>query len=409
MIVFPQAFGRIGVVGAAATVLVLSGAAAPAGAVALTMTLSSPYGASGVGKTIVGTVPPSTTNPTPFAAGSKPTVQFQYNACSAGVRTITQITGTTSSTPTAGAQTVDPATVTRISTTKIAFQVPTASYPNSSINATGLVLVGGQTTAKWNVCVYDNAGTTLIASSVYTLVLKPTITSITPATSPAAGGQSITVVGTGFNSVAPISGSIAGAPLTNVKVATTGASFTATTGPRTAGSNLALTVTAAGGTVSSLDPDNNGLPQDGDPATPDAPIPFTYSNGITVSPNTAAAGTSVSLDVIGAGFLTRTFDLTAGTPTSSNSHVFLVDGAFNSSTNRGVAECTTVTVVTDTELVCTLDLTLNRLDPTNSSVTGSPIIDGAYIVTLVSDGTIGSGTADPTVISSGSGFIVAPF
>jgi hypothetical protein len=161
--------------------------------------------------------------------------------------------------------------------------------------------------------------------------------------------------------------------------------------------------------VSSLDPDNNGLPEDGDGATEDAPIPFTYSNGITISPNTAASGSTVTLDVYGAGFSQLNFD-PAGTPTSGNAHVFLVKDAYDAAGNRGVAECAVV-VVSDTELICTLDLSADQLSPQDSTtVPNTPIADGAYMLTVVADGDIGAGIgANPTIISSGAAFIVAPY
>jgi hypothetical protein len=413
---------RAGVASAAVTVLVLSGVSAPAAAAAAAMTLSSVSGPSGGGNTITGTVAASAMS---FPAGTSPTVQFQYvgtgaASCSTSAKDVAQIVAT-GTTTTAGVLTADPDTVRRIATAKIVFKVPSSAYPAldddgnpSTVNPGGLVLAGTQTSARWNVCVYDSASTTsgtLLAAASYTLVVPPTITSIIPVSSPAGGGQSITVNGTGFGSGSTaISGSIGGAALTDIKVAPDGASFTATTGPRAAESGLALTVITQGGTVSSLDPDNNGLPQDGDSTTNDAPIPFTYSNGITVTPNTAASGTAVTLDVNGAGFSQLTFD-SGGTPTSTQAHVFLVKDAYVAASNRGVAECDVLAVVSDTELICTLDLSADQLSPADSTVVPStPIADGAYIVTVVADGATDAGSdADPTIISSGAAFIVAPY
>ncbi|GIF13036.1 hypothetical protein Ate01nite_30680 [Actinoplanes teichomyceticus] len=309
----------------------------------------------------------------------------------------------------------DPADVRRITDTKITFEVPSSAYPAtdssgnaSTVNPNGLVLGSGQTTARWSVCVYDSASTTagtLLATASYTLVQRPTITAVTPAAGPAGGGTTITVTGTGFTAVTtPITAEIGGAELTNIRVAANGNSFTATTGPHGAGSGLELSVDTPGGRVGSLDPDN-------DSATNDAPITFTYSNGITIAPSTAAAGAVVTLDITGAGFADLLFDAAGGTPTSSRAHVFLVDGAYDPATNRGVAECTGVMVVADTELVCTLDLSTSRLDPaTSQPVPGAAIVDGAYIVTVVATGDPGAaGAAHPTIISSGSVFVVAPY
>ncbi|MDI6101614.1 IPT/TIG domain-containing protein [Actinoplanes sp. NEAU-A12] len=396
---------------AAVSALALAAFIAPASAAPVPMTLSVSAGPTGGGNTVVGTLAANPTTPSPIAAGTTPTVQFQFigtgaTTCSTRAKDVTQIAAT-GTTTTAGVLTVDPAHVRRISSTKITFKVPSASYPASSINATGLVLAGSQITAKWNVCVYDSDSTTtsvLLTSSPYTVVLRPTITSVVPTSSPAGGGQTITVNGTGFTVVStPLTATIDGAALTNIKVGANGTSFTATTGPRAAGTNLALTVTAPGGTVSSLDPDNNI-------ATSDTPIPFDYSNGIKISPNTGAVGDSVTVDVLGAGFSALQFD-PAAPATNSSAHVFLVDGAYTPNLNRGVAECRDVVVVSDTELVCTLNLAADRLSPTTSlPVGGSAIVEGAYILTVVADGgTAAFGSANPTIVSSGATFTVAPY
>ncbi|GIF03681.1 IPT/TIG domain-containing protein [Actinoplanes siamensis] len=396
-------FGRAALASAVTTGLVLAGAAAPANA-ALTMTLNPGAGPSGGGNTVIGTVPSTTASPSPFAAGTTPTVQFQYAACATSARPVTQIAATGAVT-TAGVLTVDPRDVTRITGTKIAFKVPSAEYPvGNGINTTGLTLAGTQTTAKWFVCVYDgdpSGPNTLLATGIYTVVPRPAITSIAPDTGPSAGGQTVTVNGTGF-AATPITAAIGGVPLTNIKVSANGTSFTAVTGPRGGASGLALTVTTPAGTVSSLDPNNDGNGGDA--------IPYTYTNGIAIAPNTATPGSTVTVDVTGAGFSQLTFDTGADVPTSGHAHLFLVEGAYQASTNRGVAECGKVAVIGDTELVCTLDLSADRLSPaTSAPVSGQPVPEGAYILTLVADGAPGSGAANPTIISSSSVFVVAAY
>jgi len=402
---------RAGVASAVATVLVVSGVCAPASAAAPAMTLSGATGPSGGGNTITGTVAAPA-----FPAGVTPVVQFQYygtgaTSCGETAEAPERIAVSGSAT-TAGVLTVDPDQVRWISPTKIVFQAPAASP--SEVNPDGLVLAEGQTSARWNICVYNSSSTTsssLLAAASYTLAARPTITSIIPATSPAGGGQSITVNGTGFSTVgSAISGAIGGAPLTDIEVTANGTSFTATTGPRSADTGLALTLSTPGGTVSSLDPDNNGQPEDGDIATNDAPIPFTYTNGITVTPDTAVAGATVSVDVRGAGFSELSF-APAGAPASSQAHVFLVKDAYVPASNRGVAECVVALVVSDTELVCTLDLSASQLSPLDSAtVPNTSIAEGAYIVTVVANGALDAGAdANPSIISSGATFTVAPY
>ena len=390
---------RTAVASLAATAVVVAGQALPAQAATLAMTLSQAYGPSRGGNTVVGSVTPTAATPTPFAPNTTPVVQFQFvgtgaTACTALAKAPTEIAGTGTAT-TAGAVNANPAAVKRITSSKIVFQVPSGSYPGTTVNATGLVLVGTQTTARWNICVYDSDSTTastLLAVSSYTLVLKPTITSISPASSPAGGGQAITVNGTGFSAVTggAITGSIGGVALTNITPATNGNSLTATTAARVPDVGLALTLVTPGGTVSSLNPDN-------DTTTSDTPIPFSYTNGITIAPDNAAAGSQVTIDVRGAGFSRFHFDA-AGTPTSGLAHVFLVDGAYDSGSNRGVAECVVDMVISDTELVCSMDLS-------NGS-----IAEGAYILTVVENGSTNAGAgANPTIISSGAAFVVGPY
>ncbi len=413
-------YRRAGLASAAAIVAVLAGAAAPAAAATPAMTLSRATGASGGGNTIIGTASVAA-----FPSGTTPAVQFQTvgsgsTLCSATAKPVTQIAGSAAAN-TAGVLTADPANVIWLTTSKVAFQVPSGVYPAlgsdgnpSTVNTGGLALLSGQTSAKWNVCVYDSDSTTLstlLATSTYTLAAFPTITSITPISSPAAGGQTITVTGTGFSTAGtPMSGSIDGVALTKIQVASTGNSFTAVTGPHAAATGLTLTLVTPGGTVTSVDPDNNGQPQDADSTTNDAPITFSYSNGITIGPTTAASGTKVNIDVVGAGFSALTFD-GPGDPTSTEAHIFLVKGAYTPTTNRGVAECVVVAVVSDTELACALDLSAYQLRARDSTpMSGVPIADGAYILTVVANGdTAAGGAANPTIISSGSAFVVAPY
>ncbi|NMO51229.1 hypothetical protein HH310_08520 [Actinoplanes sp. TBRC 11911] len=333
-------------------------------------------------------------------------------------KNVTQIAATGPAT-TAGVLTVNPEDVKRISGTKIAFRIPSSSYPAtvddepSTVNDSGLVLAGTQTTAKWNICVYDGPSTTagtLLATAAYTLSLRPKITAIIPASSPASGGQSITVTGAGFSATAnATTASIGGAGLTNIKVAANGNSFTATTSARAAGSNLALSVNTPGGPVTSLDPDNNGQPPDEVAETLDAPIYFSYSNGITVMPATAPSGTIVDVDVKGVGFAALTFKASAAA-TDATAHIFLVGDAYVAASNRGVQECKKVLVVSNTELICTLDLLGDRLNPADSTSTAGPVPEGTYTITVVANGALDAGdAAGPTIVSSGSTFTVGPY
>jgi hypothetical protein len=416
---------RDGLTTGSVAILLVAWSSVPAYAAPVAMTLSSVSGPSGGGNPITATAASSTTNPNPFPlGGDKPVVQFQYSgtgasSCGTAIKPVTQIANNGLNTV-AGALTVDPDIVQQISGTKIAFEVPSGPYPakvdgkDSTINTTGLVLKEGQTTSKWNVCVYDadSPTATLLATSTYTINIRPKITKMLPDSSPSSGGQAITVVGVGFTN--GTTATVGGSALTNIKVAANGNSFTATTPAHAPATGLPLIVTTAGGPVTSADPDNNGEPDDGDDKTlGDVPLSFTYSNGITLTPNNAPAGTKVSVDVKGVGFSALTFNKgTGGTPTDSKAHVFLVRDAYDAATNRGVAECKGVLVISNLELVCTLDLAADRLSPADSTtVTGKKVTEGTYTLTVVATG---SASAKPeevaaSIVSTGSTFIVAPY
>ncbi|WP_328460492.1 IPT/TIG domain-containing protein [Actinoplanes sp. NBC_00393] len=398
-------------VSAVAAVAAVGVTAAPAYAASVPMTLSMTSGPNGGGNSVTATATPTTAVPTPFPESEDPlVVQFQFysaaapaNAsCGATYRTPAAIAAT-AGVNTAGIK--DSPSVKRVSATKIAFAVPE-----------DLLLQTGQTTSRWNVCVYDQADTTegeLLATGTYSLAVRPVITSVNPISSPALGGQTITVLGEGFSTVAnATTATVGGSALTNIKVASNGRSFTATTPPRSAEDELAVVVSTVGGVVNSLDPDNNGVvADDGDPATPDESIYFEYTNGVTITPNTSPADKTVDIDVRGVGFQQLRFDAD-GAAVDDTAHVFLVQGTYTKATNRGVQECGDVLVIDDTELICSVDLSADRLDPTDHSQTVSGgVLEGTYTVTVVNNGDPAVADADlkQTIVSSGATFTVAPY
>jgi IPT/TIG domain-containing protein len=419
----------------AAAVLLAGAAAAPAqaaGTPVLAMVLSGVSGPSGGGNQLTGTVQASTNNPTPFAAGTVPIVQFQFvgagaASCSTAPKSVQQIaagtTTATATTTTAGVLTVNPSDVTRLSGVKIGFVVPSAAYPaqvdgsTSTVNPDGLVLLAGQTTSKWNVCVYDSnpsTTTSLLANSAYALAIRPKITAILPLSSPAAGGQLITVNGVGFSVLTNgTTVTVGGVALKDVRVAGSGNSLTGTTQTRAAEKDLALVVSTTGGVVTSIDPDNNGLPPDDSDTTFDTPLLFTYRNGISVAPDNAPAGAKVSLDIKGVAFDALTFSNSpTAVPTDATAHVFLVKDAYDPATNRGVQECKNVRLVSSTELLCALDLSADRLNPADSTtVPGTPVTEATYTVTVVANGapSADAQTANASIVSAGSTFTVSPF
>jgi hypothetical protein len=271
-------------------------------------------------------------------------VEFQYGGtlyCAATYTASAAPDGTVGIVPAPG--------VTLLTSTKAAVSVPAA-----------LVIAGGQTSAPYNVCLYNGttAGTsTLIAGTAQPYVIAPAvgITSITPTTGPAQGGTAITVVGTAF----PASGmtaTLGGVALDNVVVAGNGLSFTATTPPHAAGGPFNLSIATLGGT-----------------ATKSAA--FTYTNGITISPTTAPSSVLARtwMDVRGVGFNDISFTTTNGTnPNSANGHVYLVRGVYSpvangsAKTNPQTLECVDVAVIDDTELICGMFLAGNQSSATTT-------------------------------------------
>jgi hypothetical protein len=402
----PISFGRTGV--AAFTTAALSLLMAPSPSYAAppsVMTLSSPKGPSGGGNILT-----ATTNAPAFRNVLYPTIQFQLYDASFSTSCRSTVSENAQISMSGGVVTVNPDSLRRLSPTKIAFTVPTAAYPAtvggvpSTVNTAGLALLEGHSSSKWNVCVYDTDYTgSLIATSTYTLVPRPRITDIFPASTPTYGGQTITVSGAAFG--ADTTATIDGAAVTNISVAANGTSFTGLAPAHPAGAGYPLIVRTAGILIRSSDPDNNGQPEDGDNSTLDAPILFTFDDSLGVTPSGATAGSVTYLDIRGQGFHNLTVDQNAA-PTDPVAHVFLVQGGYVPASNRGVQECGEMVVIDDTELLCRLDLAADSLDPTTSaSQVGVPVAAGDYTVAVVANGS--TGAPNDTIVATGA-FTVYP-
>ncbi|MFI5914654.1 IPT/TIG domain-containing protein [Dactylosporangium sp. NPDC051541] len=231
-----------------------------------------------------------------------------------------------------GAVTPNVSAIRFISTSKIAVTVP-AIAANS-----------------YKVCVYDSSnassGNHLVAQGYSTYVSGniPAIVSVLPATGPAQGGSTIVVTGTNLpSSLGTMTAAIGGTPMSIT--AQTSSSFTAVTPPHAPGTGFDITITLTNGTTYT----GKSL--------------FTFTNGITVTPNTApnSKATGTDLDIQGVGFQ----DLSFAAPgvydqLSTKAHVYLVKGTYDpkgSGTTKTVgptAECADVLVVSDTNLICTL-------------------------------------------------------
>jgi hypothetical protein len=324
-----------------------------------TIALSVTSGKSGGGNTI------TATGPTNFLVGNAtPGVAFTTSACPATYTTATNLTVTGQ----------------RIALDKLAITVPS--------NVTG--------STAFKVCVYSGAvftTSTLIGTAPsYTAVAATTVLSVFPAAGPASGNSTITVTGTGFPET--IEGaSIGGVPLDPTKIVWTDAqTLTAVTPPHAAASNLTLAVKTSSGTFTLKNA-------------------FTYTNGITVSPNTAPhTATDVDVYVVGVGFLTpSTFSTTT---TSSDAHIYLVDGVYDASDNSGekmhppVAECVDVIVIDDTQLLCSMSLTHRLATDGTLDVVTPRLETGGNGVTTASGNTYTDVDANFTSADIGLGITV---
>ncbi|UQU66937.1 IPT/TIG domain-containing protein [Couchioplanes caeruleus] len=280
-------------------------------------------------------------------------------------------------------------TVNRITDNKVAILVPI-----------GVVLNGGETTAPYNVCIYTGTSSSdaLVAvPATYTIAPALGVTSIAPTAGPAQGGSLVTITGSGFPTAADavVSASVGGSPLTRVRVVngTTITGYTTAHAPGSAN----VSVTTAAGTKNAVG------------------TPYTYTYGITVAPNTAPAGTTPYIDILGAGFSSLTFGTS---PQDNDTHVFMVDDRYSSaeaSPGSGtwnappVTECTNVVPISDTEIICQLDLA-NTLVAAGTTSTSDPA-EGSYTIEVVTDAEPGATLAAnaTSIISSGSTFTVAPY
>jgi hypothetical protein len=374
------ALGAVAVAGLAA--LATGVGMSPAFAAAVPATLSVTSGPSGGTNTLT-----ATTTTAKFFTGA--VVQFQYKATATTACSAAYATPVTPST-TAG---IVNATPKILSSTKIAVTVPST-----------VALQGSATSANWLFCAYPGSNTTtslIAANAAYTIAARPTIASsgaIAPASGPALGGGTVTVTGTNF--ITGLTAKIGTVALTGITVVS-GTTFTATVPAQAASTGLTLSVTTTGGTATKASA-------------------YSYTNGIVVDPATTPTSTvSTDIDVQGVGFSGMDFTTTDGTtPDNNNAHVYLVAGAYDptdassAKTKGESAECVNVLVVSDTELICTLNTTHAYNQGSDPA-----IANGVYTLTVVNDGGLdvqtGGANANAnfsqSIISSGSTFTVAPY
>ena len=245
-----------------------------------------------------------------------------------------------------GASPTNPATVRKVANNKAAVSVPT------SLNTVG----------QYTLCLYvsNASGARLVSLAPYSVATLATITSVSPSAGSSLGKATITVSGQNLPTTpGSITATLGGQPLTDVTPVDS-TTFTAITPAHSPGS-VPLTITTSTGTDSLAGA-------------------YTYVNSIQVTPNTTPS-TSVAqdIDVSGTGFLDLIFPASPSTATTStDAHVFLVAGVYNPTGNAAtglkangpVTECGNVLVISDTELICTLNLTL-RLSAAGAYVASS--------------------------------------
>ncbi|HEY6795753.1 MAG TPA: IPT/TIG domain-containing protein [Kineosporiaceae bacterium] len=428
---------RVGIT-VAAVAAAVGGLATSASATNPAMTLSATTGPVTGANTLTLTI--ASTATTKFSSGNIGVVFSASTATGAaaancpGTSATSNLTtsGLTQSATTATAGTLIPnstGNVRYLATTKASIVVPDLRFGSAV----------GPTT--WLVCAYNKAasgnaiasGATLIGKAVYTVALAPEIDDhvdhsgsggtdfsassnlgVTPASGPAFGGQTVTIYGANFpttiSSSSPLTATLGGVPMTGI-TAGSASYFTAVTPPHVASSSpVSLTVTTNGGTATWT-------------------AAFTYKNGITVSPSTVVSGQSVDVDIQGVGFSSLTFvsadtsgvssgDGTAAGTNANTPHVYLVPGTYDrtsyasgvNKTKGQSAECINPVVISDTELICTVDAGYS-VDSTTSAGTYSwsttDLANGTYTVTVVDKGS--AAPTYQTVLSSGATFTVADF
>ncbi|GAA2895139.1 hypothetical protein Acy02nite_39650 [Actinoplanes cyaneus] len=355
--------------GAAATSLLISGALYSASQLSLSQTIGSWQGGTSL----------DITSPNPFLAGvDAPGVLF---TSAASCPTDYDYDTGTYKYPAADK-------VRKVSNNRLAIATPTLFYADQP-TMTAAATAAGSSSVPWNMCVYngtvDNGDATssdLVASNPYRVTTIQTATGISPKAGPALGGSLITVTGTNFpTEPGAITASLGGSPLTDITPISSTA-FTARTPMHAPTNNAALTVTTAAGSYT--------MPTQG----------FAYTSALVTNPKTAPNTRAVDVVVNGVGFESATW----GATLTTGAHIFLGKGPYSNAAvgggtaraNPPVADCGKVLVLSDTELVCKLDLT-KRLNAAGDAVLASAPKFGAAL-------TIGTTTGSRVLTAAAATF-----
>ena len=160
---------------------------------------------------------------------------------------------------------------------------PVSVSSSTTIHAT---IPTGAIAGTWNVVVVNSDGQTGTGSNLFTVLPPPTFTSITPSVGNTGGGQSVTIVGTGFVSGGSLAVSIGGSPATGVTYSSS-TSITAVTPSGTAGSKWVNITNGNGGTVN----------------TTGAYTYVTPPTFTSITPSVGNTGGGQSVSIVGTGFV----------------------------------------------------------------------------------------------------------
>ncbi|GAA0538529.1 hypothetical protein GCM10010172_19750 [Paractinoplanes ferrugineus] len=309
------------------------------------------------------------TSPNMFLAGNDtPGVNITSSAC-AGTYADLGTTGSAGGSTLTGGQSVASSKIRKLTDSRLAVTVP-ALFTNAPNSAT-----------TWNICVYANqSGGALIASVPYTLTTVPSATAISPKAGPALGGSKIIVSGTALPiETGKITATLGGTALTNI-VPISATAFSAITPQHAPANNVALVLTTDAGSFTLSNA-------------------FSFTAALKVSPNTAPNTKAIDLVVNGVGFQSASW----GNTLLTGSHIVLTRGTYdpsaNASSNRAnppIAECGNPLVLSDTEVICTLDLT-QRLASTGAGYV-------AAVAPATISGTIGTTAGSRVLVDSATGF-----
>ncbi len=240
------------------------------GVTATSLTVTSPAG--------TGTVNVTVTTPNGTSAINAPSDQFTYNA--PALPTVTGVSPTNG--PTAGGTSVIVSGTNLTGATAVAFG-SNAGTSISGVTATSLTVTSPAGTGTVNVTVTTPNGTSAVNAPsdqfTYNAPALPTVTGVSPANGPTAGGTSVTVTGTNLTGATAVAfGSNAGTSISGV----TATSLTVTSPAGTGTVNV--TVTTPNGTSAVNAPS--------DQFTYNAPALPTVT-GVSPTSGLAAGGTSV--------------------------------------------------------------------------------------------------------------------